>query len=183
MVKEIRINKYLAQCNVGSRREVERYIQDGLVKVNGEIVTSLSFKIDAENDEVRYKNEIVEIRQELLYLMLNKPQKYLVSRKDDFGRKTIYDLLPEFNTNLVYVGRLDYMTEGLLLMTNDGDFADKVIHPRYKLPKVYKAVVKGRIDENQVKQLRSGVMIEGRITSTAKVFVKKRLEKNNVKQR
>lgn len=176
MVKEIRINKYLAQCNVGSRREAEKYILAGEVKVNGKIITQLSYAVKVDEDEVCYKDKVIKPDTENVYIMLNKPKKYLVSTKDDFGRKTVYDLLPDLQTNLFYIGRLDYMTEGLLLLTNDGDFADKVIHPKYKLPKVYKVVAQGKIDEMQVEKLRSGVVFDGRKTSPAKVFIKHRTE-------
>ena len=108
--------------------------------------------------------------------MLNKPEKFLVTSKDSFGRQTVYDLLPDFKTNLHYIGRLDYMSTGLLLLTNDGEFAQKVIHPKYKLPKVYKVTAKGFISKGKVERLRNGVIIDKRKTNPAIVFVKKRDE-------
>ncbi|MCK4695550.1 MAG: rRNA pseudouridine synthase, partial [Candidatus Cloacimonetes bacterium] len=106
----------------------------------------------------------------------------LVSSKDDFGRKTVFDLLPDLKTHLFAVGRLDYMSEGLLLLTNDGDYANRIIHPRNKLPKLYRVVAKGILNFEQVRKLRDGVMIEGKKTKPAVVFVKKNYnDKTNLK--
>ncbi len=173
MKKEIRINKYLAQCNLGSRRKVEEFITNGVIYVNGKICKDLSCKIDPENDEVKYKNKIISNEEEKFYLMLNKPKGYLVTAKDDFSRKTVFELLPDFGVRLFSIGRLDYQTEGLLLLTNDGDFANKIIHPKYKLPKVYKVTIKGKISEENIIKLQKGVKIEGKMTQPAKVFIKK----------
>jgi 23S rRNA pseudouridine2605 synthase len=105
--------------------------------------------------------------------MLNKPPGYLVSHHDDFGRKLVYDLLPEFDIHFFAVGRLDYRSEGLLLLTNDGDFAQKVIHPRHKLAKVYRVDVNRNLAKSELDKLRSGMKIDGKSTAPAKVFVKK----------
>lgn len=176
----MRINKYLSLCNLGSRRKVEDFIKQGDVRVNGKIVTDLACNIEPDQDVVEYKGNKISPIKEKYYIMLNKPKKYLVSTKDDFGRKTIYDLLENFDKSLKYVGRLDYMTEGLLLMSNDGDFVEKVIHPRYKLPKVYKVVAKGRISNEQSDKLRNGVLIDGRKTLPAKVYIKSNLDNKSI---
>ena len=167
----VRINKYLAQCNLGSRRSVEKLILDKKISVNDEIVTSLSLQIDPANDTIKFEGTKVVPKTENIYLMLNKPKKYLVSKKDDFDRRLIYDLLPDFGTNLFYIGRLDYMSEGLLLLTNDGDFAEKIIHPKYKLEKVYKVKIKGKISDANIDQLRTGIILNGKKTKPAIVFV------------
>ncbi|MCD4817567.1 MAG: rRNA pseudouridine synthase [Candidatus Cloacimonetes bacterium] len=174
----MRINKFLAQCKLGSRRHVEELIKSGKIVVNGKICTDLSVQIDPTNDKVLFENKEIEFIDEKIYLMLNKPQNYLVSSKDDFGRKTVYDLLPDFKSHLFPIGRLDYNSEGLLLFTTDGDFANKIIHPRYKLPKVYKVLVKGNLIDAQIKLLRDGIVIEGKKTAPALVFVKKRTVNN-----
>ncbi len=171
----VRINKYLAQCNLGSRRSVEKLIIDRKVSVNDSIVVDLSLQIDPQVDIIKFEGKEVVPKSENIYLMLNKPKKYLVSKKDDFDRRLIYDLLPDFGTNLFYIGRLDYMSEGLLLLTNDGDFAEKIIHPRYKLEKVYKVKIKGRITDANIEQLRTGIVLNGKKTKPAIVFV------NNIK--
>ncbi|MDA3812680.1 MAG: pseudouridine synthase [Candidatus Cloacimonetes bacterium] len=171
----VRINKFLAQCNLGSRRSVEKLILDGKILVNGKVETSLSSQINPDKDIIKYEGKRVNPILESIYLMLNKPKKYLVSTKDDFDRKIVYDLLPDFGTNLFYIGRLDYMSEGLLLLTNDGDFAEKIIHPKYKLQKVYKVKIKGKIADEDIAKLRKGITLNGKKTKPAIVYV------NNVK--
>jgi len=172
----MRINKFLAQCKLGSRRHVEELVTSGKIKVNGRICTELFCQIDPEKDRVLYNDQEVKFIDEKIYLMLNKPKNYLVSSKDNFGRKTVYDLLPDFKAHLFPIGRLDYNSEGLLLCTTDGDFANKIIHPRYKLPKVYKVLVKGDLIDAQIQHLRDGVIIEGKKTAPALVFIKKRAD-------
>ncbi len=167
----VRINKYLAQCNLGSRRSVEKLISDGKISVNGKIEINLASQIDPEIDIVTFEGKQVTLKKENIYIMLNKPKKYLVSTKDDFDRRLVYDLLPDFGTNLFYIGRLDYMSEGLLLLTNDGDFAEKVIHPKYKLEKLYKVKIKGSISDENVNKLRKGILLNGKMTKPAIVFV------------
>jgi 23S rRNA pseudouridine2605 synthase len=178
----VRINKFLSQCNLGSRRFVENLIKDGKIFLNGNRVEKLSVNIDPDKDIVKYNGFVVSPFIDKIYLMLNKPKKYLVSSKDDFGRKTVFDLIPDFKTHLFAVGRLDYMSEGLLLLTNDGDYANRIIHPRNKLPKLYRVVAKGILNFEQVRKLRDGVMIEGKKTKPAVVFVKKNYnDKTNLK--
>ena len=172
----VRINRFLAQCNLGSRRKVEKLIIDGKISVNGLIVKDLSTQIDPENDIIKFVDKKIKANLEKVYLMLNKPKKYLVSKYDKFGRKTIYDLLPDFGVHLFSIGRLDYMSSGLLLFTNDGGFSEKLIHPRFKLPKVYKVKVKGCLNNEQINKLRNGLIIYGKKTLPAIVHVKNKLE-------
>jgi len=172
----IRINKYLARCNLGSRRQVEDLVREGRIAVNGKITTDLATMIDPENDKVSNNGKMIEVIADKIYLMLNKPKNYLVSTRDDFGRKMVYELLPDFGVHLFAIGRLDYNSEGLLLFTSDGDFANKIMHPRYKLAKVYKVAVKGQLLQEQVEQLRKGVRIKSGKTQPAQVFVKHRGE-------
>ena len=169
----IRINKFLAQCNLGSRRQVETLITSGKIKVNGSIVTELSSQVDIGKDIVEFEGKTLTSNKDNFYIMLNKPIKYLTTSKDEFNRKTVYELIPDFGVHLFSVGRLDYMSEGLLIFTSDGDFADKIIHPRYKLPKVYKVTIKGSLNDEQIQVLRDGVKIEGKLTSPAIVHIKK----------
>jgi len=173
----MRINKFLAQCNLGSRRDVEKLILQGEIKVNDMICKELSAQIDPKKDKVEYQNKVLSFSSEHIYIMLNKPKGYLVSHKDDFERKTVYDLLPKFNAHLFAIGRLDYQTEGLLLLTTDGEFANKIIHPRYKLPKVYKVKAKGLISDTMLDRLRNGVKIQTGKTQPAKVYYKSRNNK------
>ncbi|MCD4650290.1 MAG: rRNA pseudouridine synthase, partial [Candidatus Cloacimonetes bacterium] len=130
----MRLNKYLARCGLGSRRKAEQAVTDGEITINGEKVTDLAVSVNPEEDTVCHKGEKLSPAPDKIYIMLNKPPGYLTTAKDDFKRKTVFALLPDFKTRLFYIGRLDYRSEGLLLLTNDGDFAEKVIHPRQKLP-------------------------------------------------
>ncbi len=171
----VRLNKYLAQCNIGSRRSVEALISNSRIKINGTTTTDLSTIINEEKDVVEFDNKVLKRTSEKLYFMLNKPKKYVVTKNDELNRNTVYNLLPDFGINIFSIGRLDYMSEGLLLFTNDGDFSEKIIHPRYKLPKLYKVKVKGNINTAQLEQLRRGVEISGKVTQPAIVHVKKRL--------
>ena len=170
----VRINRYLSRCNLGSRRYVETLIQSGKISINGETCYDLSRQIDPASDKVLYQAKEVKQKRGNLYIMLNKPVNYLVTAKDDFGRKTVFELLPDEDLHLFPIGRLDLKSEGLLLLTSDGDFANEIMHPRYKLPKVYKVSVKGSINKNQIEQLRQGVEIDGRKTLPARVYIKNR---------
>ena len=168
----VRINKYLSQCRLGSRRSVEKLIADGEITVNGKVLNDVGYVVNEEMDDVRYKGRAVRPDSSKVYVMLNKPEKYLVSSKDEFGRKKAIDLLPDFGVHLFSVGRLDYNSTGLLLFTNDGDFANNIIHPRFKLPEVYRVKSRGRLTTFQIQQLRDGVEVDGKMTSRAKVFIK-----------
>jgi 23S rRNA pseudouridine2605 synthase len=164
----MRINKFLAQCNVASRRKAEELILNGKISVNGEICTNLATQI-TENDVVEFAGKLVSHSEEKIYIAMNKPTGYLVTRKDTHGRPTIYDLLPEKFQNLIYVGRLDYESEGLIFLTNDGNWANQITHPKYKLPKTYEVVTKNKIENEQIKQLESGILIEDKKTLPATV--------------
>ncbi|RLC47435.1 MAG: pseudouridine synthase [Candidatus Cloacimonadota bacterium] len=180
----MRINKFLAKCSLGSRRAVEKLILKGEISVNGKIIKNLATQIDTEKDKVFYNNKLLKIHQENVYIIVNKPAKYLVTTKDPYNRKTIFDLLPNFsngiNQRLFPVGRLDYKSEGLLLLTNDGEFANQIIHPKYKLEKVYKVKVKGKIDNRSLWLLRKGIDLDGKKTLPAKVFINSYNPKNDI---
>lgn len=162
----MRINKYLASCGVGSRRKVEEYIIDGRVSVNDEIVYSLSTDIDETNDIVKYNGKIVKLASDKVYIMLNKPKGYLCTVSDDRGRPTVLKLVKE-NLRIYPIGRLDYNTEGLLLLTNDGDFANKIMHPSGRISKTYLVTLKSKPKPDELQKLRSGIMLEDGITQPA----------------
>jgi 23S rRNA pseudouridine2605 synthase len=168
----VRINRYLAQANLGSRRQVEDYVLNGKVFVNGQLCKDLSTQIDEVNDVVMCNGKIIKAAQDLVYIMLNKPLDYIVTRSDEYGRKTVYDLLPDFARSLNPVGRLDKDSEGLLILTNDGSLANQITHPRYKLEKVYKVDGQGVMTKEAIERLRQGVAIEGITTQSARVFMK-----------
>lgn len=165
----IRLNKFLAQAGVASRREVDKMIVEGKIKVNGRVVRTLGTKIDDEKDRVEFRGKRVEKGEEMVYLMLNKPPGYLVTLKDPFRRPTIKDLLPSLEERIYPVGRLDYDSEGLLLLTNDGELAHRLTHPRYRVPKNYVVEVKGVPDSSKISRLEKGISIDGKKTAPARI--------------
>ena len=164
----MRINKYLALCGVGSRRKVEEYILNGDVKVNGKVVTLLSTDINPKSDKVSYLERDVDLPMRYVYYKFNKPKGYICSAKDEKGRKTIYDLV-KVDNRIFSVGRLDYNSEGLLLLTNDGDFANKLTHPTNHIDKEYVVTIEGEITEGELAVLRAGVVESGKRMPSAKV--------------
>ena len=168
----MRINKFLAHAGLGSRRSCEQLVLESKIRVNGKIIKDLATNIDPQNDIVEYKNQKLRLSSNKIYLMLNKPVGYLVTAADPFERQTVFDLLPKFKEHIFPIGRLDKNSEGLLLLSNDGDFAQKITHPSKKLPKTYLVKAKGRIYFRQLRDLREGVQLEDGKTLPAKVFIK-----------
>ena len=169
----MRLNRFLAECGLGSRRRVEELVLDGRILVNGEVCRDLSCQVNPQADEVALKGKgVLSLPAEQQYLMLNKPRGYVVTARDEFKRQTIYDLLPERASKLRYAGRLDKDSEGLLLLTTDGELINRLSHPRYKVEKVYKATISRRLSKQELDSLRKGVQIEGGLTRQAGVFVK-----------
>jgi len=163
-----RLQKFIAKAGVTSRRKAEKLILEGRVKVNGEVIRTLGVKIDPEKDIVEIDNKIVKPDKKI-YIALYKPVGYISSLYDPFGRRTIKDLLRDKVPFRVYpVGRLDFDSEGLLLCTNDGEIANVLIHPRYKIPKVYEVLIDGIPKEEELKKLREGVILEEGKTLPAK---------------
>ena len=171
-----RLQKVIANSGYTSRRKAEILIQEGHVKVNDIIIKELGYKVE-DNDEIKIDDILLETDQKV-YILLNKPRGYLSTTEDDKGRKTIVDLI---NTNIrIYpVGRLDYDTTGIILLTNDGEFANLLMHPKNKIDKVYIAKVKGVLIPPKMKALKEGVIIDGKKTSKAKVKIKSYDKKTN----
>ncbi len=169
-MEEIRLQKFLALSGVASRRAGEKLIEDGRVSVNGTVVCELGTKVTDE-DIVCVDGERVRPENKKVYIMLNKPVGYVTTVSDDRERPTVMDLLGDVNVRVYPVGRLDFNTEGLLLLTNDGDFTNKVTHPKHKLDKTYEVLVTGKAKQNAIKMLESGVVIDGKKTSKAKVEI------------
>lgn len=167
----VRLQKYLADCGVASRRGSEEIIRSGRVRVNGETVTEMGIKIDEDNDLVMVDDIPVRIEKKLVYIMLNKPAGFVTTVSDDKGRDTVMDLVTDIPVRLYPVGRLDYDTEGLLLLTNDGELTYNITHPKNNIPKTYVAEVTGNINMETLTRLRNGVVIDGIRTSPAKVEV------------
>ena len=161
----MRINKYLALCGVGSRRSSERLIVEGAVKINGTLAV-LSSEINPEADTVTVSGKVVQPPKRFVYIMLHKPKGCVTTVSDDKGRKTVFDYVKTVNVRLFPIGRLDYDTEGLLLLTNDGDLANKLMHPGNQIGKTYVAKIEGEIKAAELEQLRNGIDI-GDKTPTA----------------
>lgn len=164
----IRLNKYLADCGVGSRRECDSLISDGYVKVNGKVAT-LGQMVD-DNDKITVKDKRIGDKQKLYYIMLHKPKGCVTTVKDDLGRKTVMDFV-DIKARLYPVGRLDYDTEGLLILTNDGDLSNRLTHPRNEINKTYVCRISGILKENERATLEKGVLIDGVKTAPAKVKI------------
>lgn len=168
----VRLNKYLAHAGVCSRREADRWIAEGRVRVNGRIVQELGEKIDPKADRVVAGGQPVRAEEEKpVYILLNKPAGRVVSVKDPFGRPTVLDLLGHLPVRVYPVGRLDLDTEGALLLTNDGDLALKLTHPRYGVTKTYEVRVEGEPREGDLDKVRHGLFLEGRRTAPARVQI------------
>ena len=164
----MRINKYLAAAGVSSRRECDKMISDGKVKINGR-VAELGTEVGGE-DEVFVNGNKVTIKKNEYYL-LNKPKGYICSVSDDKGRKTVMDLMPQGAGRIYPVGRLDYDSEGLLIMTTDGELAQKLTHPSNEVPKTYLVKVEGTVTETALNPIRSGIEIDGYVTKKCKAHI------------
>ena len=167
----VRLQKFLADCGVASRRGAEELIKKGRVSVNGEVVRVMGVQVDEDNDVVEFDGRQVKPQSKMIYIMLNKPEGFVTTVSDDKGRETVMSLVSDIPARIYPVGRLDYDTEGLLLMTNDGDLTYKITHPKNNVEKTYVAEVSGNITMDTILQLRRGVMVDGVKTSPAKVEV------------
>ena len=176
----MRINKYIALCGVASRRKAEELILAGKVKVNDNIVKELSYQVDEENDVVKVDDKIIKEENKLVYILLNKPEGYITTVKDQFDRESVLDLVTDIKERVYPIGRLDYETSGLLLLTNDGDLTYKLTHPKHEVDKTYVARVKGKLTPDEIKMFKSGLKIEDYVTAPAKLKVIRYDEKTNV---
>ena len=175
----MRINKYIASCGIASRRKAEEIILDGRVKVNGKIVEELSFNIDENEDVVEIDGERIGLNEEPVYIVLNKPEGYITTVKDQFDRPSVLDLVKDIKERVYPIGRLDYETSGLLILTNDGDLTYKLTHPKHEVDKTYMAIVKGIPTENELKNFEEGLYIEDYKTAPAKIKITKQDEEKN----
>ena len=165
-MEQIRLQKYLADCGIASRRRAEELISAGKITVNGHIA-QIGTKISSGVDEVVFAGEIVSPKSEMVYIMLNKPAGIITSASDQFGRKTVLDLVSGVNARLFPVGRLDYATSGLILLTNDGALANSLSHPRHGSEKTYIAKVATPLDARAIQIFAEGVKIDGYTTRPA----------------
>ncbi len=154
-----RVQKIISAAGIASRRHAEKMITDGRVSINNFVVTELGIKADAQKDVIRIDGSIIGVEKTLLYIALHKPAGYITTLDDPEKRPTVIDLLPDVPERVYPVGRLDYDSSGLLLLTNDGDFAQKMQHPRFQTPKVYRVKIQGRLSKEELKQISKGVKL------------------------
>jgi pseudouridine synthase len=166
----VRLNKFISGSGHTSRRKTDELISEGRVSVNGRTVTELGTKINPESDIVKVDGEVIRNKNRFIYILLNKPAGYITTTSDEKNRPTVIDLV-KVRERIYPVGRLDYDTEGLLLLTNDGELANKLMHPKHEVEKTYLVKVNRPMDEKAIKRLTEGVKLEGRITSKARVSI------------
>lgn len=170
---QVRLQKILSAAGIASRRAAETLIVEGRVSVNGQVVRELGTRADPDRDEIRFDDRRVKTTQRRRYILLNKPRGYVTTRSDPQGRPTVLYLLKGVREYVYPVGRLDYDSEGLLMLTNDGDLAARIAHPKHEIDKVYEARVLGVPDDHDLDRLRKGVTIDGRRTAPAEVTLLK----------
>ena len=169
---EERLQKYLANSGVASRRKCEELILQGKIQVNGNVISELGIKVDPEKDKISFNGKEIKKTQKHIYILLNKPIGYVTTADDQFGRDTVLDLV-KIKERIVPVGRLDMYTSGALILTNDGDFVYKVTHPKHEIEKTYTVTLKGIVTNDEVERLRKGVKIDDYITKEARVKILK----------
>ena len=175
----MRINKYIAQAGIASRRKADELITNGNVKVNGAVMKELGYDVK-DGDDVQVNGTQVKNNRKLVYVLVNKPLGMITSAKDEKDRATVMELVQDIDERLCPVGRLDYNTTGALIMTNDGKLTYRITHPKHELEKTYRVLVKGVVSEEKVRRLRSGVDIGGYITKKAKVQIIKGGQKSTL---
>lgn len=176
---DMRLNKYIASAGICSRRKADELIANGNVKINGAAVTELGINVE-EGDRVEVNGKLLEAGENKVYIALNKPLGYITTMNDDKGRAAVSELVSDIPERIFPVGRLDYNTTGLLIMTNDGELAYRLSHPKHEIYKTYVAKVAGVISDKRIARLRNGVDIGGFITSPAKVRLIKQLPRTAV---
>lgn len=171
---KIRIHKIIADAGIASRREAEKMIEEGRVTVNG-VTAKLGDKADPENDHIKIDGKLLKAKpNELVYIMLNKPKRVMCTTNDPEGRQTVLDLIKGIKNRVWPVGRLDYHSEGLVLLTNDGELSLRLTHPKYKVEKVYEVKVKDLPDEKKIEKLKKGIWLEDGKTAPCEIsFIKK----------
>ncbi|MDF2890831.1 MAG: rluB1 [Clostridia bacterium] len=177
---EERLQKVMAELGVASRRKCEELILQGRVKVNGQTVTELGTKVDKQNAVIHVDDIQITNKTDKVYILLNKPIGYITSVQDQFDRPTVLDLVSEIGVRVYPVGRLDYDTEGLLILTNDGDLTYKITHPRHNVTKTYTARVSGHVSEDAIEIFKKGIFIEDYKTAPAKLEIIKYLDNGTI---
>lgn len=177
---EERLQKVMAELGVASRRKCEELILQGKVMVNGQIVTELGTKVDKQSVIIHVEGIQITNKTEKIYVLLNKPVGYITSSHDQFNRPTVLDLVSQIDIRLYPVGRLDYDTEGLIILTNDGNLTYKITHPSHNITKTYTAQVKGRVHEEAIMIFNNGILIEEYKTAPAKLEILKYIDNDTL---
>lgn len=175
-----RLQKIISQAGITSRRKAEQLILEGKVTVNGEIIKELGVKSDPEKDDIRINGKQIFLDKERIVILFNKPAKVITSMNDPQNRKKVIDFI-NINERVYPIGRLDYETEGLLLLTNDGELAHRLMHPKFGIEKTYEVIVNSIPDANDINKLRNGIMLKDGITLPAKIEIVNQLQNNRVK--
>ncbi len=175
---KIRLQKIIAQAGMASRRQAEQWITEGKVTVNGKVVTKLGSVADPVEDSIMVRRRAIPSIKDFVYIILNKPKGYLTAERDERGGRTVMDLLKRVKTRVFPVGRLDYNTDGLLLLTNDGALAEKLLAPKNKVPRSYRVKVRGIPDDKDLDRLRRGVPLDNRATGPVEVKIYRETGKN-----
>lgn len=174
-MEEIRLQKFLANQGICSRRKAEEHIVNGNITVNGIVITELGTKINPEKDEITFQGKKIEVKHDKkVYILLNKPIGYVTTTKDQFNRDTVLDLI-KIPEKILPVGRLDMYTSGALLLSNNGDFIYQMTHPKYEIEKTYNVTVKGKVTKEDVETLKNGVKIDD--------YISRRSKSKNIKNR
>lgn len=164
----MRLNKFLSMAGIASRRKCDELIREGRVSVNQKVITEMGFDVNEKKDVIFFDGKKVESPSSFVYFKMNKPKGYICSASDEHGRKTIFDLI-DVPQRLFSIGRLDYDTEGLIILTNDGEFANKIAHPNFHIEKEYHVTVEGEVVESEMAVLRKGVVVDGNRMPKSKV--------------
>lgn len=168
---KIRLQKILAMAGIASRRTAEKLISEGNVTVDGKVITEMGFKADPEKQQIFFKGKPLSLIEEKIYILLNKPKGYVTTLDDPQGRPIVTSLLTGVQARVFPVGRLDLDTEGALLLTNDGELANKIIHPKHEVKKTYQARVSGLPSPEKLQQLEKGILLEGKKTAPARLTI------------
>ncbi len=158
--EKIRLQKFIASSGIASRRKAEELILQGKIKVNGKVIKELGSKVNPKNDKIEYNGQVIQSENKKVYILLNKPIGYVTTVKDQFNRDTVMDLIKGVNEKIVPVGRLDMYTSGALILSNDGDFINRITHPKNEIEKTYNVTIAGKVTSEDVEKLKSGVLIQ-----------------------
>lgn len=170
----MRLAKFLAHAGIASRRQCEELLREGQVKVNGSIVTEMGFQVEPGVDLIEFAGKIIKNEQAAVYLLLNKPPGYICSVYDPQGRPTVLELVKDIDQRIYPVGRLDFDTSGLIILSNDGEFTNLMIHPRYKIMKCYEAWVQGNVKDQELVNIRAGIVLDDGPTAPAESIILRR---------